>query len=199
MRRFRLDTIAPQPWQNRAGSTRLIAEGCFAADAAATPDWRISVAEISGSAPFSVFPGIDRQAVLIGGHALVLHTEASEAGGDIVFLAPGASAGFPGEARLAVREADPGTRLFNLMTRRDRCVAELSVERGPERSLPSGSVRLVLVIAGDYRTTAPGGALTAGQGLLAQADDDALGLKRMSPGGWLIAATMRPAAPTARV
>ena len=197
MRRFRLDTVAPQPWQNRAGSTRLIAEGCFAADAAATPDWRISVAEISGSAPFSVFPGIDRQAVLIGGHALVLHAETPEAGGDIVFLAPGASACFSGEARLAVREADPGTRLFNLMTRRDRCVAELSVDRGSERWLPSGSVRLVLVIAGDYLTAAPAGALAAGEGLLAQADDAALGLQRMSPRGWLIAATIRPAPPTA--
>jgi len=199
MRRFRLDTIAPQPWQNGAGSTRLIAEGRFAADAATTPDWRISVAEIAGSAPFSVFPGIDRRAVLIGGHALVLHAETPEAGGDIVFLAPGASAGFPGEARLAVREAAPGTRLFNLMTRRDRCLAELSVERRPECSLPSGSVRLVLVITGDYRATAPGGALAAGQGLLAQADDDALGLQRISPAGWLIAATIRPAPPRARV
>jgi len=197
MRRLALDTIAPQPWHNRAGSTRLIAEGRFGPDEAAAPDWRISVAEIGGCAPFSVFPGIDRQAVLIGGHALVLHAETPEAGGDIVFFAPGASACFSGEARLAVREADPGTRLFNLMTRRDRCVAELSVDRGSERWLPSGSVRLVLVIAGDYLTAAPAGALAAGEGLLAQADDAALGLQRMSPRGWLIAATIRPAPPTA--
>jgi len=237
--RFKLDAIALQPWRNRAGSTRVLAEGhlaplcpatgrCFAVcalgeatgdaasettgeaaseatgDAAgkatggaagkATPDWRISVAEIEDCASFSVFPGIDRCAVLIGGHTLVLHTEEPAAAGDIIFPALGASACFAGEARLVVREAAPGTRLFNLMTRRGRCAAEVRTERGTPLLLPTGAVRLLLVVAGNYVWAEAPGSLSAGEGLFARAEDAALALQPTGAGDWLVAVTVRPAA-----
>nr|MBP1190485.1 environmental stress-induced protein Ves [Frigoribacterium sp. PvP032] len=42
------------PWRNGAGTTTVVAEG------SASCSWRVSVATISRSAPFSDFAGVDR-------------------------------------------------------------------------------------------------------------------------------------------
>lgn len=208
MQRFELDAIAPQPWRNGAGSTRLIGEGRLGPPAtlpaaaregvaageapqAPAPDWRISVADITGTAPFSVFPGIDRRAVLIRGRSLVLQAAASEVADGIDFPAPGSIACFPGEARLVVGEAAPGTRLFNLMIRRGRASASLRVARDAAPWLPAGTLRLVLVVEGTYATPRHAD-LGPGAGLVAMPDDDALGLRRTSAEGWVVVAAIRP-------
>ena len=62
--RIDLRLIAPQPWKDGAGMTREIAVG--GADAE-NFDWRISVAALTGDAPFSAYPGIDRCITLLHG------------------------------------------------------------------------------------------------------------------------------------
>src|SRR5690606_10863682 len=53
-------------WRNGAGWTRQIhAEP--SADATHEWDWRLSIAEIESDAPFSSFPGVDRELVLLEG------------------------------------------------------------------------------------------------------------------------------------
>ena len=64
--RIELRQLAPQRWKNGAGLTREIAvepRGASVGDV----DWRASVAEIAGDAPFSRFPGVDRCIVLLRG------------------------------------------------------------------------------------------------------------------------------------
>jgi len=63
------------PWKNGGGKTREIA---LAADGEGGFDWRLSIATISQSGPFSSFPGIDRSIALMDGDAVVLEFENGE-------------------------------------------------------------------------------------------------------------------------
>jgi environmental stress-induced protein Ves len=64
MKRFALKDIPPEPWKNGGGTTRTLCVGS-AGRAGASFDWRVSIAEIAESGAFSVFPGIDRIAVVL--------------------------------------------------------------------------------------------------------------------------------------
>lgn len=59
MQPFTLEAIASEPWKNGGGTTRVL---CQESNSAAEVgfDWRISVAEINDSGPFSTFAGVDR-------------------------------------------------------------------------------------------------------------------------------------------
>ena len=97
-RKFCLDQMTPEPWRNGGGVTRTIA-------ASADPCgilWRVSVADIVQDGPFSIFQGIDRTALLIGGQRLSLR----EDGLQIQLQADGEAAQFPGEALLQAKLDD---------------------------------------------------------------------------------------------
>ena len=51
--------LEPAPWKNGGGSTTEIAIAPLGATVDKF-DWRISLATIANSGPFSVFPGVDR-------------------------------------------------------------------------------------------------------------------------------------------
>jgi environmental stress-induced protein Ves len=105
-------------WKNGTGWTREIAR---------MPDredwqWRLSIAEIEQDGPFSVFPGIDRELVLMRGNGLRLRFEDGEVR---ELRPPHERTRFAGE-RMVVGELLEGpTHDFNLMWRRDAIVAEL--------------------------------------------------------------------------
>jgi environmental stress-induced protein Ves len=61
-------------WRNGAGWTRAI---CRVPERDEW-DWRLSIAEIERNAPFSTFPGIDRELVLLGGNGLRLRFDDGE-------------------------------------------------------------------------------------------------------------------------
>lgn len=111
MRVIRLADSLPAPWKNGAGATRELwrhadADGMVA---------RISVAEITGDQPFSVFPGVDRVILQLDGPTMVLHIDGQDHG----IAAPRA---FPGEARVACKMSGPGiAHDLNLMVRRGAC------------------------------------------------------------------------------
>lgn len=104
-----------QPWRNGLGRTRELAVHPPGADG---DDflWRASVAEVSSDAPFSRFPGVDRQIVLLEGKGFKMTLD-----DDRVHLlsAPLRPFAFPGEAAVAVTLIDGATRDFNLMFRRE--------------------------------------------------------------------------------
>jgi len=109
-----------QRWKNGAGWTREIH-----AEPAAAGDrwiWRLSVAEIEQDAPFSTFPGIDRELVLLEGNGLRLRFDDGEAQ---TLLPPHDRLRFPGERALVGELVDGPTRDFNLMWCRDVVDAQL--------------------------------------------------------------------------
>ena len=105
-------------WKNGAGWTREIVRVPDRDDW----DWRLSIAEIEQDAPFSIFPGIDRELVLLRGNGLRLSFEDGEVR---VLQPPHDRLRFEGERKLAGELLDGPTHDFNLMWRRERVVAEL--------------------------------------------------------------------------
>jgi hypothetical protein len=121
----RLADCPPQPWKNGLGRTREIA----VEPAGAGIDeflWRVSVAEVDSAAPFSAFPGIDRQIVLLDGAGF---TMTLDDGRTHALTAPFAPFAFAGEARVEVALAGGPTRDFNLMLRRGRMGGGIAVWR----------------------------------------------------------------------
>src|SRR4249919_92200 len=108
-------------WRNGLGWTREIH-----AHATAGPlgdwAWRLSIAEIEQDAPFSAFPGIDRELVLLSGNGLRLRF----ADGEVHELhPPHDKLRFAGERAVIGELLDGPTQDFNLMWRRDLVDAQL--------------------------------------------------------------------------
>jgi uncharacterized protein len=117
VRIIRFTDLAPEPWRNGAGTTRTVASHPPGADF----DWRVSLADVTASGPFSAFPGIDRVIMLCDGPGMHLSVD-----GDSHELQPYQPLRFAGEAVTSAQVTDP-TRDLNLMTRRGRCSGELIV------------------------------------------------------------------------
>jgi environmental stress-induced protein Ves len=111
------------PWKNGGGSTTEIAvePPGAALDAFA---WRISVAELRGSGPFSTFPGYDRVIVQLDGPPMSL----SHRGATPVVLEPLVPYAFSGDDETECFVAGVAHD-FNLMVRRDVAAAALAVRR----------------------------------------------------------------------
>ncbi len=105
-------------WKNGAGWTREIHAEPSADDWA----WRLSIAEIERDAPFSRFPGVDRELVLLAGNGLRLRFEGGEAH---ELLPPHQRLRFAGERAVVGELIDGRTEDFNLMWRREAVDAQL--------------------------------------------------------------------------
>ena len=108
-------------WRNGLGWTREI----HAHATTESPDdwaWRLSIAEIEQDAPFSSFPGIERELVLLSGNGLRLRFD----DGEVHELHPPHDRlRFAGERAVTGELLDGPTQDFNLMWRRDRVDAQL--------------------------------------------------------------------------
>ena len=124
---IRLADCPSKPWKNGLGRTREIAVHPSGADG---DDflWRVSIAEVDSAAPFSRFPGIDRQIVLLDGAGFTMTLDDSRTH---ALTAPFAPFAFPGEAKVDVALAGGPTRDFNLMVRRTHLRGDVQVWRGP--------------------------------------------------------------------
>jgi environmental stress-induced protein Ves len=177
--RFDLREIAPQPWKNGAGITREIA----VSPAGASPetfDWRISVAEVERDAPFSAFPGIDRCIVLLRGAGMLLHG----ADGGLVHRLDRRHEPFhfSGDLPLDATLLGGSSTDFNVMTRRGRFRAEVTLQSG-DGLLPGGEAGLLLCGEGEWRIEGPA-PLELGplQGLLWREGRPALAVRPLRPG-----------------
>jgi environmental stress-induced protein Ves len=102
------------PWKNGGGSTLELlqqpgADGGF--------DWRLSIADVATPGPFSAFPGIDRQIMLVAGNGMVL-SFAGEAP-PVVISKPLRPHAFQGEWATDCRLIEGAIQDFNVMVRRD--------------------------------------------------------------------------------
>lgn len=105
-------------WKNGHGWTREIVR---VPDREAW-DWRLSIAEIEQDAAFSLFPGVDRELVLVRGNGLRLRFVDGET---CELHPPHERLRFAGERVVSGELLDGPTHDFNLMWRREALTAEL--------------------------------------------------------------------------
>ncbi len=150
---FRVLTPAdfrPMPWKNGGGRTAEIAVRPEDAPPGGF-DWRVSVADVERDGPFSDFPGVDRVLLLLSGRGMRLRGP----GGDLDVREPFAPAAFPGEGAGLCTLHDGPVRDFNVMTRRDRVRASVTVVRGNPVPLPVAGATVCYAARGSWTFRAP--------------------------------------------
>ncbi len=106
-------------WKNGLGWTREVLRW---PESANDWDWRLSIAEVDKSGPFSSFPGVERELVLLHGEGMRLDFEDGES---VELMPPHGRHRFAGERALQCELSSGPTQDFNLMWRRDRVEATL--------------------------------------------------------------------------
>ena len=169
------------PWKNGGGVTRELA--CFPPGASFDDfTWRVSIADVHASGPFSSFPGIDRVIALLDGDGMRLDFADGKVHALTEPLAPFA---FAGEAQLHAELVGAPSRDFNLMLRRDRARGNIDVLR-KSGVLASGADSTLLYCAagrwqlGDYCL------LDSGDHVLLEHDNDNLPIKMLQAGSALL-------------
>lgn len=169
LRRLRRSDYRRTRWKNDGGWTTEIARddapGGGARDG--TFDWRVSIADIERDGPFSSFPGIDRDLLLLAGNGIELDIDdAPPQRLDRRFQ----HVRFAGESSVGCRLLAGATRDFNVMVRRGVIEAEVIARplAGPMLIFPQAGVTwLVHVVAGAL-------AARAGDDSIAAEHDDTL-------------------------
>ena len=120
---LRASGYARMRWKNGAGWTSEILK-VHDSEERDTNDWawRLSIAEIETDAPFSAFPGVERELVLLSGNGLRLRFDDGESHD---LLPPHDKLRFAGERPAFGELVDGPTRDFNLMWKRDAVDAQL--------------------------------------------------------------------------
>lgn len=137
LRRF--DDLVPAPWRNGGGVTRevlRVASPLPGEDFAA----RVSVADVDADGDFSRFDGVDRIIMLLRGPVMRLFVD-----GQRTDLAQGRPFTFRGDARTRC-EIDVPTRDLNVMTRRGRATATVTVVDGGEPHVAGGDGARTVVV-----------------------------------------------------
>jgi hypothetical protein len=119
VRRLRPADYRRMAWKNGGGITTEIAREPADGDAF---DWRISIAQIGQDGDFSMFPGVDRELMLLDGGGVELVIGIDE---PVALTQRYQKHAFPGEAPVSCRLLDGPTSDFNVMTRRGAVRAEL--------------------------------------------------------------------------
>lgn len=135
VRPFSIAETTPEPWKNGRGITRTISSKRSENGTI----WRISVADIEKDGPFSVFPGIDRVSVLMGGPGLRLVGD----GLALNFPEVGSTAKYCGEAQLEARLGGSPARFLNILTQNNRATAQVLLQ---QRACSCAANRVIAVV-----------------------------------------------------
>jgi environmental stress-induced protein Ves len=113
----RLADVLPSPWRNGGGVTRELAAWPSFQDWI----WRLSVAEVARSGPFSRFDGVQRWFAVLGGAGVRLSL------GELIHELTCTSAPlcFDGASPADCQLLDGATQDFNLMLRADKATAQM--------------------------------------------------------------------------
>lgn len=139
-----LKDVLPSPWRNGGGVT---------SELLAWPDaqdwvWRVSVAEVARSGPFSRFDGVQRWFAVLAGAGVRL-----DVAGQATSLTRGSAPfEFDGAAPVLCDLIDGRTQDFNLMLRQGRASACLERVAGVLNFTSSGAVTVALYAAADGAT-----------------------------------------------
>jgi len=140
------------PWKNGRGIAHQIAASPAGAGYD-TFDWQVSRPEIAADGPFSSFPGVDRQFMLVTGNGLTLKIRSDNEGlsFDRPVDAPLEPFAFRGEWDVECILRDGPVQVFNVMTRRGRAGARLQKVEAPTArpvAKPPGEKLLVYIARG---------------------------------------------------
>ena len=144
MRILRAAAYRVMPWKNGGGTTTEIA---VSPDGAGLDDfdWRVSMARVETSGPFSSFAGIDRTLSVLEGDGVVLDIAGQT---PARLTAASAPLAFPGDVPTGATLIGGPITDLNVMTRRG-CMAH-KVERRPLsaeiRLVPQADITLVLAV-----------------------------------------------------
>lgn len=130
------------PWKNGGGETIEIAAFPEGAGLDAFL-WRVSMAKVAASGPFSIFPGIDRTLSLLSGGAIRLDFAGR---GAVRLDRDSAPFSFPGDLTVSGAVSGAGITDLNVMTRRGAARHHVSRMRleGARGITPFGTSLLVL-------------------------------------------------------
>ena len=189
LQRFARDQLPVTPWKNGGGSTREIA--CWPPSAGLSDfGWRISIATIAASGPFSVFAGIDRHIMLLDGDGVRLRSP-----GLIHHRldTPGQPFAFSGDTPIVCTLLGGASSDFNVMTRRGQWQADVQVLQ-EARDIAPAPHGLLLVLSGTWRINQEHEqpALHAGDGLRWSGQAPGLHAQPESPGARLVAVRLQP-------
>ena len=146
LHRFDLAELPATPWKNGGGSTREIA-CCPPGAGLHSFDWRVSIATIDRSGPFSVFAGADRCIVLLAGDGVALH--APQAGWQHRLDSPLQPFAFSGDDAVDCTLLGGTSTDFNVMTRRGTLCADVQALHAPAW-LPATPQGLLLAVRGTW-------------------------------------------------
>lgn len=148
--RFDRHSLPATPWKNGGGLTREIV--CMPHGGGLDSfDWRVSIAHIASNGPFSTFPGVDRVITLLEGGGVRLFTPDGTI--DHRLDQPLAPFAFAGEAAIESLLLDGACEDFNVMTRRDRCWADVQVLQDNVSHVTAGT-GLLLALTGRWQLDA---------------------------------------------
>jgi environmental stress-induced protein Ves len=138
---LRASERTPAPWKNGGGVTSEVAvhpEGAGTDDFA----WRVSVADVARSGPFSMFGGVDRIITVVDGPGMALTVD----GTPHVVDARYEPFAFPGDAVTDCRLLDGPIVDFNVMVRRGGTTARVRVERAHTSVRPGAGTRVLAIV-----------------------------------------------------
>lgn len=169
------------PWKNGCGVTRELA--CSPPGAGFDDfTWRISIADVNASGPFSAFSGIDRVIALLDGDGMHLQFADGKVHALTEPLAPFA---FAGEAQLHAELVGTPSRDFNLMLRRDRARGEIDVLRA-SGIVATGSDSLLLYCAAGHWQLGDNCLLGSGDHVLLDSDMSGIPITMLQADGALL-------------
>lgn len=133
---------AAVPWKNGGGVTHEVAVHPVGSDFD-TFDWRVSIAHVHASGPFSSLPGVDRRlAVLEGALAIVIGGQ-----GEAQLCAEAEPLNFAGEESVRAQPVGGPVTDLNVMTRRAKFSSSLVLHRTQHATELASGASSVLVVA----------------------------------------------------
>ncbi|HEY8026928.1 MAG TPA: HutD family protein [Burkholderiaceae bacterium] len=168
------------PWKNGGGVTRELA--CFPPGAGFDDfTWRISIADVNATGPFSSFPGIDRIITLLDGDGMRLEFSDCKLHGLTEKLLPFS---FPGEAQVHAELVGAPSRDFNLMLRRGRATGRVDVLRAS--GIIASNNMLIYCVGGRWRLGTEECVLHAGDHVLLEGGMTGAKIDMLEPDGALL-------------
>lgn len=182
---FSFSGLPVSQWRNGGGETREIISWPMQK---AEFLWRASIATIAQSGPFSAFPGIDRSITLLSGEGVNL--QSSDGSINHALTTSGQPFYFSGDCALSASLLGGLTTDFNIMTRRNHCCAEVSLQKN--RAIAGGGLGGVLyVLQGQWELEglpelSPGEGLWWANDVVSTDDSSALILTSLQPQSLLL-------------
>ena len=190
LQHFAIDKLVPVPWKNGGGSTREVA--CWPPGAGLDDfDWRVSIANVAASGPFSVFAGVDRTIMWLAGDGLRLQALGLDYRLDTLH-APFA---FSGDVALHCTLLGGESTDLNVMSRRTRGRAGVRIV-SEAMLLARGEHGLLMSVNGQWRVGST--VLAEGQGIWWSGQGEQWSLAPASPGARLVAMLWEPLATLAK-